>query len=173
MEQGLPSCVSGSGSRAGPVRSDVLWPGAAQRGPASHPVWGKVRVTGDLPAPGPSRSLRTGSECCPWTDPRTLPSLRSTGMETRRPAEVCFSQDWNAAGLAGLTVSPNPDRPAGGAVLKWRGSGHTSKGLFSLRLCRVPSARKASRLWPGPWSRAPEIPAPALPYSHWPSWSGE
>lgn len=36
-------------------------------------MWGKVRVTGNLPAPGPSRSLWTGSECCPWTDPQDPP----------------------------------------------------------------------------------------------------
>ena len=66
---GLPFCMSGSSSRAGPVRSDVLWPGIVQRGPVS------LRGQGNLPAHSPCHPLRTGSwlERCTWTDPPDPP----------------------------------------------------------------------------------------------------
>ena len=116
--------MSGSSSRAGPIRSDVLWPGVVQRGPVSHPVWGKARVTGIslLTVPAVHCGQGPGWSAVPGLTPRTLPSLHSAGGDTEahRGEALLPGLEPSRPGWSSLSDQA-PDSPAGGAILKTAG----------------------------------------------------
>lgn len=174
-----PFCMSGKQQQGWADQSGVLSGQALSREAQCHTLRGK-EVTGESPC---SQSLLSaadrvlvGALYLDWPPGPPITPLHRWRHGGPQRWRASLRTETRQAWLK-LTSPTKPRQLGSGvAVLKRPGSGHTSKGLLSLLLSRVPCAHMAVQAVTWAVVRDTWNPGSRLllcPRRYWPSWSGE